>query len=136
MSKLSRKDMTKKKRQEEETIKIPEALSKVSLPRSLDLQSFFQARMLELNHFLSILNNKAAVGGKMGNKKSFQLLPKHMRRRAMSHNSHRVPIRIRHLAQSSAQLKNPCRKTRRQTNKILKDYINRSQKGIWLESHI
>ena len=136
MSKLSRKNMTKKKRNDEETFNIPEALSKVTLPRNVDLESFFEARMLELDHFLSILNDKAAVGGKMGNKKSFQLLPKHMRRRAMSHNSHRVPSRIRHLAQSSAQLKNPCRKTRKHVQKIIKDYQDRVQKVVWLETHI
>jgi ribonuclease P/MRP protein subunit POP1 len=136
MSKLSRKDITTKKRQNEEIISLPQALSQITLPRQIDLESFFQARMLELDHFLALLNDKAAVGGKMGNKRSFQLLPKHMRRRAMSHNSHRVPSRIRHLAQSSATLKNPCRKTRRHTKNILKDYASRNSNIKWLETHV
>lgn len=133
---MNRKNMTKKKQRDEETIRIPEALEKVTLPRNIDLQSFFDARMMELDHFLSILNQKAAVGGKMGNKKNFQLLPKHMRRRAMSHNSHRVPSRIRHMTQSAAQLKNPCKKTRKNTQKLIEDYQARTHNTTWLETHI
>ena len=136
MSKLSRKNQTKNKRENEEKIRIPEALSSITLPRNIDLETFTQARILELEHFLSILNDKAAVGGRMGTKKSFQLLPKHMRRRAMSHNSHRIPSKIRHLAQNYAYLKNPCRKTRRHSKQIIKDYYKRNSKSLWLETHI
>ena len=62
----------------------------------IDIESFIEARKIELQHFMNVLSMKSAVGGSMGTKLSFQKLPKHMRRRAMSHNIHRMPKRLHH----------------------------------------
>lgn len=136
MAKVSRKQSSLNARAKEEQAQIPESILKQHIPRVLDLETFVQARKLELDHFLKILSEKAPLGGKVGNKKSFQLLPKHMRRRAMSHNAYRVPIRNRVLNQCSATLKNPCRKLRRHVKSLIKQYMRRSEKGKWMENHI
>lgn len=131
---MSRKSAALLRRSKEEVSSVTEALRSVSLPRNLDLQTFVEARMAELDHFLHVLNEKSE--GKMTTKRNFQLLPKHMRRRAMSHNAHRIPSRIRSAGKDLAQLKNPCRKSRRHYIKIMQDYTKRNLKSIWLESHI
>jgi ribonuclease P/MRP protein subunit POP1 len=130
----SRKAAAFKSRAKEETCKIPASVLSVPLPRNLDLASFVDARMTELNHFLDILADKAK--GRMSTKRNFQLLPKHMRRRAMSHNAHRVPSRVRTANQEIAYLKNPCRKSRRHYVKMMQEYTKRSLKAMWLETHI
>jgi hypothetical protein len=53
------------------------------------VEDFAEARKVELSKFIHILNNK------FNSKSGFQLLPKHMRRRSMSHNPFRIPIRAR-----------------------------------------
>lgn len=131
---MSRKSAALNRRSKEEATTVTEALRSVSLPRNLDLQTFVEARMAELDHFLQVLGDKSR--GKMTTKRNFQLLPKHMRRRAMSHNAHRIPSRIRSSGKDLAQLKNPCRKSRRHYVKIMQDYTKRNLKALWLESHI
>ena len=123
-----------KNRMNEEKFCIPKCIQGITLPRNLDLNSFVEARITELNHFLDVLEDKAK--GRMSTKRNFQLLPKHMRRRAMSHNAHRIPARIRNSKQELAYLKNPCRKTRRHHSKLMQDYIKRNQTSMWLETHI
>ncbi|CAG9335626.1 POP1 [Blepharisma stoltei] len=136
MAKSSKKAKIRAKREEGEVAQIPESLQNISLPRIIDIETFREARKIELNHFLTVLSQKAAAGGNLGSKKSFQLLPKHMRRRAMSHNSYRVPARIRVAIHSAAAMKQPCRKRRRHTRTMLLDYERRNKKAIWLETHI
>lgn len=130
MAKPSKKANVRAKRAEGEIAPLPESLQNISLPRMIDIETFRQARQMELNHFLSLLSQKAAVGGSLNSKKSFQLLPKHMRRRAMSHNSYRVPARIRVASHSAASMKQPCRKKRRHTSNMLKDYERRNKKAV------
>lgn len=73
----------------------------------------------------------------------FQKLPKHMRRRAMSHNPNRLPRkhRLAHINQMSksgvpTSTKRPSRKYRRKPQNLLKEYQRRQRKNIWLETHI
>uniref|UniRef100_A0A1I8P5Q2 Uncharacterized protein n=2 Tax=Stomoxys calcitrans TaxID=35570 RepID=A0A1I8P5Q2_STOCA len=73
----------------------------------------------------------------------FQSLPKHMRRRAMSHHPKRLPRKYRaaHIHQMSKsgkpqQTKRPSRKHRRRPKNLLKDYLRRQRKHQWLETHI
>ena len=115
----NRKTNSAKNRINEEKFCIPKCIQGITLPRNLDLNSFVEARITELNHFLDVLEDKAK--GRMSTKRNFQLLPKHMRRRAMSHNAHRIPARIRNTKQELAYLKNPCRKTRRHHSKLMQD---------------
>lgn len=73
----------------------------------------------------------------------FQTLPKHMRRRAMSHHPKRLPRKYR--AAHKAQMakagkpqtnKKPSRKHRRRPANLLKDYLRRQRRNAWLETHI
>lgn len=113
---------------------LPPSLSDTPLPRFIDLDSFVQARQYELNHFLSVLDDKSKLIGKT--KHAFQLLPKHMRRRAMSHNTYRVPARVRVRQESEAQVKRSSRKRRRRTSQLLAAYMRRDRQWNWLETHI
>ena len=113
---------------------LPPSLSDAPLPRFIDLDSFVQARQYELNHFLSVLDDKSKLIGKT--KHAFQLLPKHMRRRAMSHNTYRVPARVRVRQESEAQVKRSSRKRRRRTSQLLAAYMRRDRQWNWLETHI
>lgn len=77
------------------------------------------------------------------NKLVFQSLPVHMRRRVMSHNSKRLPRRLRnaHLEQlkKSGQpppQKRPSRKHRRRPANLLDEYNRRQNRNVWLETHI
>lgn len=77
------------------------------------------------------------------NKLVFQTLPKHMRRRAMSHHPKRLPRKYRaaHIHQMSKSgkpqaTKRPSRKHRRRPQNLLKDYLRRQRKHKWLETHI
>lgn len=77
------------------------------------------------------------------NKLVFQTLPKHMRRRAMSHHPKRLPRKYRaaHIHQMSKSgkpqsTKRPSRKHRRRSQNLLKDYLRRQRKHKWLETHI
>lgn len=73
----------------------------------------------------------------------FQSLPVHMRRRVMSHNSKRLPRRLRegHLEQLKKsglppKQKRPSRKYRRRPVNLLEEYTRRQRRIAWLETHI
>lgn len=72
-----------------------------------------------------------------------QMLPNHMRRRAMSHNPKRLPLKYRQIhinqmAKSGPNVKKrrPSRKYRRKPSNLTKEYVRRQQKNIWLETHV
>jgi hypothetical protein len=70
------------------------------------IDDFAEARKVELSKFIHILNNK------FSSKSGFQLLPKHMRRRSMSHNPFRIPIRAR-ANNLKSYTKSKCKKHKR-----------------------
>lgn len=61
-------------------------------PSGVNVVDFVEARATELNSMQKALKHK----GK--GKRVFQTLPRHMRRRAMSHNPKRLPRRLREAA--------------------------------------
>ena len=65
-------------------------LSSAQMPAYININDFVKARSHELYHFTNILRSKT------NSKLTHQLLPKHMRRRAMAHNHYRIPVRIRY----------------------------------------
>lgn len=67
------------------------------------VEDFAEARKKELNKFVQILNSKYSSKG------GFQLLPKHMRRRQMSHNPFRIPVRNR-VSNLNVNIKSRCKK--------------------------
>ncbi|KAK7812642.1 hypothetical protein U0070_016112 [Myodes glareolus] len=101
--------------------------------------TFAQARAAEISAMLK------AVAQKSSNSLVFQTLPRHMRRRAMSHNVKRLPRRLQELAKKEAEKaahqkkelsKNKCHKARRcHINRTL-EFNRRQKKNIWLETHI
>lgn len=85
----------------------------------------------------------SAIASPNSTKLIFQKLPKHMRRRAMSHNPNRLPrkYRLAHRTQMSksgtpAKTKRPSRKYRRKPSNILESYNLRQRSNVWLETHI
>ncbi|XP_034371821.1 ribonucleases P/MRP protein subunit POP1 [Arvicanthis niloticus] len=116
----------------------PEGTSQ-EIPKYITASTFAQARAAEISAMLR------AVTQKSSNSLVFQTLPRHMRRRAMSHNVKRLPRRLQEMAKKEAekaahqkkeQSKNKCHKARRcHINRTL-EFNRRQQKNIWLETHI
>ncbi|KAJ8978127.1 hypothetical protein NQ317_014182 [Molorchus minor] len=83
---------------------------------------------------------KKALSSQSGTKLAFQKLPKHMRRRAMSHNVKRLPRRLReiHMNQMKKSGLPPKqkRKYRRRPFNLLSDYMRRQRNHTWLDTHI
>jgi ribonuclease P/MRP protein subunit POP1 len=108
------------------------------LPSALTLVKFTSFRSQEIQ----IMKNSLVC--QSGTKLAFQTLPKHMRRRAMSHNVKRLPRRLRqiHLNQMKksgmpAKQKRPSRKYRRRPKNLTEEYTKRSTKRFkWLQTHI
>nr|XP_046190398.1 ribonucleases P/MRP protein subunit POP1-like [Oncorhynchus gorbuscha] len=63
-----------------------------AMPTHITASAFAKARAAEVNAMLM------AVTKTTGSSHVFGALPKHMRRRAMSHNTKRLPCRLRHMA--------------------------------------
>lgn len=88
-----------------------ESIAKECLSSGLNLsdvrvEDFAESRKKELIKFIQIINSKYS------SKSGHQLLPKHMRRRSMSHNPFRIPIRNR-LTLNNISSKSKCRKHKR-----------------------
>ncbi|XP_074841774.1 ribonucleases P/MRP protein subunit POP1 [Carettochelys insculpta] len=109
------------------------------MPKYITASTFAQARAAEINAMLK------AVTQKSSNSLVFQTLPRHMRRRAMSHNIKRLPRRLREIARKEAEKavhqkkehsKTKCRKARRRHINLVVEFNHRQKKNIWLETHI
>ncbi|XP_052000041.1 ribonucleases P/MRP protein subunit POP1 isoform X2 [Xyrauchen texanus] len=113
------------------------------LPKYITACHFARARAAELNAMLKAVSKPA------GSCHVFNALPKHMRRRAMSHTSKRLPIRLREGAQrltarsqqatqkeKQQQPKNKSRRARRRHGNLLLEFNRRQRKNKWLETHI
>ncbi|XP_038147770.1 ribonucleases P/MRP protein subunit POP1 [Cyprinodon tularosa] len=113
------------------------------MPKYITGGAFARARAAEVNAMLK------AVTKTTGSSQVFASLPRHMRRRAMSHNTKRLPRRLRDLAnrmrEKSLQAgpkkkkepaKGKSRKARRRHGNLLLEFNRRQRKNIWLETHI
>ncbi|XP_062424310.1 ribonucleases P/MRP protein subunit POP1 [Rhea pennata] len=109
------------------------------MPKYITASTFAQARAAEINAMLK------AVAQKSSNSLVFQTLPRHMRRRAMSHNIKRLPRRLQEIARKEAekavhqkkeQSKTKSRKARRRHINLVAEFNRRQRKNIWLETHI
>ena len=109
----------------------------------ININRLADARASELLRFEESLRNKF----KESNRTPMQSVPKHMRRRAMSHNRFRIPSRIRRLngkfMKDSEKHVLRCRKHGRTSRVLLLHYLRRSAVGPsyqegkrWLETHI
>ncbi|XP_054023380.1 ribonucleases P/MRP protein subunit POP1 [Dryobates pubescens] len=109
------------------------------MPKYITVSAFAEARAAEIKAMLK------AVSQKSSNSLVFQTLPRHMRRRAMSHNVKRLPRRLQEMARKEAekavhqkkeQSKTKCRKARRRHVHLVAEFNRRQRKNIWLETHI
>ena len=69
-----------------------------NLPPGVFPIQFGEARARELASLVTTLSNASLHSGSVsggGGKRIFQRLPRHLRRRAMSHNVHRIPPQYR-----------------------------------------
>lgn len=109
----------------------------VHIPEALPTFRFAADRLKEMNSIIEAVTNPSQT------KLVFQTLPKHMRRRTMTHNAKRLPRKFRsaHTAQMlksglPQKEKRPSRKYRRKPSNLMKEYKRRQMKNIWLETHI
>ncbi|KAJ2801202.1 Ribonucleases P/MRP protein subunit pop1 [Coemansia helicoidea] len=117
--------------------------------RSVDVVGFVEARAFEINALQRSLEDARAAG----NVRAFQTLPRHLRRRAASHNVKRIPVRLRERAiaemtksaASSKTLAGTDRLTnaqrsnrykRRRTRTVREEYELRQAGKRWLETHV
>ncbi|KAJ2195383.1 Ribonucleases P/MRP protein subunit pop1 [Coemansia sp. RSA 522] len=117
--------------------------------RSVDVVGFVEARSFEINALQRSLENARS----QGNTRAFQTLPRHLRRRAASHNVKRIPARLREKALSemkkSAQTskalagtdrltnaKKSSRYKRRRARSVRQEYETRQTGKRWLETHV
>nr|XP_061789906.1 ribonucleases P/MRP protein subunit POP1-like [Nerophis lumbriciformis] len=111
------------------------------MPSFITASSFARARAAEVKAMLK------AVTKTTSSCHIFGALPRHMRRRAMSHNTKRLPCRLREMANrlrekslhgsvKKKQTKRTSRKARRRHGNMLLEFNRRQRKNVWLETHI
>ncbi|CDW58579.1 lissencephaly 1 [Trichuris trichiura] len=112
-------------------------------PSQVDAADFIKQRAGAVGNLLAVIDNEKLPKGEVcqGPRTFIQRLPRHMRRRAMSHNVKRLPRRHRHRAEgliekSTHRSKPFCRRQRRRPSNLLRLYIRRQRKARWLETHI
>ncbi|XP_031630008.1 ribonucleases P/MRP protein subunit POP1 [Contarinia nasturtii] len=126
---------------------LPKIVEKFEYDAAVGGNTRVENEITTFNHCHQRINEIKSLTSAIANPNStklvFQKLPKHMRRRAMSHHPNRLPrkYRLAHRAQMSksgapAQTKRPSRKYRRKPSNILAAYQRRQRANIWLETHI
>lgn len=112
------------------------------MPKYINGGSFARARAAEVKAMVKAVRKVSASCH------LFAALPKHMRRRAMSHNTKRLPCRLQEMAlklrekslqgvkKKKEQSKKKSRKARRRHRNLLLEFNRRQRKNIWLETHI
>ncbi|KHJ46807.1 POPLD domain protein [Trichuris suis] len=112
-------------------------------PSQVDAADFIKQRAEAVGNLLAVIDNEKLPKGEVcqGPRTFIQRLPRHMRRRAMSHNVKRLPRRHRRwvtplIDKSTHRAKPPSRRQRRRPSNLLSLYIRRQRKARWLETHI
>jgi len=115
----------------------------VDLPTEVRATKYAEARFKEIEAL-----QQAIAAPPTGPMLASQELPRHLRRRAVSHNPNRLPRRLRAKHDSisaksdnrasNEKPKRPSRKFRRRPSNLLAEYVRRSAAGKpkWLETHI
>ncbi|KAK6632733.1 hypothetical protein RUM43_013503 [Polyplax serrata] len=107
-----------------------------AVPDMQNISTFLKQRMEEIVMLTEAVKEVPFRG------QTFQRLPKHMRRRQMSHHVKRLPRRLQrpYILTLNDGLpdptKRPSRKYRRRPRNLLEEYNRRQRCQIWLESHI
>ncbi|KAJ9109900.1 hypothetical protein QFC19_001880 [Naganishia cerealis] len=115
-----------------------------ALPGAVEVEKFVLSRAFEITSMKSAMKAAAAAA----TTRAFQSLPRHLRRRAASHNPRRVPKRLREKAAFEIDSKDNTVKTQkkraRAKARFLKKkgltktdiYLKRQRDKTWLETHV
>ncbi|CDO71682.1 hypothetical protein BN946_scf184915.g26 [Trametes cinnabarina] len=109
------------------------------LPGALDVERFAEARAFEINAMQEAMQNARSNA----TQRAWQQLPRHLRRRAASHDVRRVPLRLRDKARAemdTAKRKAPGhsmpKKSKQNQPKRTVQLLRRQKDKTWLETHI
>ncbi|WVR06792.1 hypothetical protein IAU60_003828 [Kwoniella sp. DSM 27419] len=114
------------------------------LPSMIQVEKFAETRAMEINAFQTAIKLAAA----QGSTRAFQSLPRHLRRRAASHNPRRVPKRLRIRAAMEIDAGDVIAKKHRKVARMrqkgsLRDHASRTEQfalrqkdKTWLSTHI
>uniref|UniRef100_A0A224Z6U3 Ribonuclease P/MRP protein subunit POP1 n=1 Tax=Rhipicephalus zambeziensis TaxID=60191 RepID=A0A224Z6U3_9ACAR len=104
----------------------------VKVPREVELFRFLGSRADEIASLVKDVERKYP-------KLISQQVPRHMRRRTVSHDKRRLPkrlqLKIAH-EPDPPKSKRPSRKHRRRPRNLLAEYARRQRRHVWLETHI
>lgn len=113
------------------------------LPGAIDVEKFVNSRAFEIQAIQTSMRSAAAAS----TTRAFQSLPRHLRRRAASHNPRRVPKRLRSKATAEIDSKDQTTKVQKKRAKlrarggisgvnVTERWRRRQQDKIWLETHV
>ncbi|WRT66655.1 uncharacterized protein IL334_003614 [Kwoniella shivajii] len=114
------------------------------LPGMIQVEKFAETRALEIHAFQTAIKVAAA----QGSTRAFQSLPRHLRRRAASHNPRRVPKRLRSRAAAEIDSGDTIAKKHRKIFRLrrkgtLRDHLSRTEQfalrqknKTWLPTHM
>jgi hypothetical protein len=151
-------DKTAKDRRRErvqQSLQAPVAV-RAALPRQISVTEYTAARVSEMSDFARAVQDGTST------RRVYQTVPRHLRRRAMSHNAHRLPRKLRASAlKEMAKMSKPdtpaaaaaaaasryseytvtratpkSRRARRAPATLLRARCRRAQKHTWLETHL
>ncbi|XP_016986513.1 ribonucleases P/MRP protein subunit POP1 [Drosophila rhopaloa] len=113
---------------------------RVSLPSHVTTYLYAAGVLQEIRNLVADCRETTQRSSKL----IFQTLPKHMRRRAMSHHPKRLPRKYRQAHKSQmgkggnqpVNGKRPSRKYRRRPKNLMREYVRRQRRHVWLETHI
>ncbi|GAA5982659.1 hypothetical protein JCM10908_006736 [Rhodotorula pacifica] len=117
------------------------ASGNTGLPPVLEVEKFAQARAFEI----SAMQRAMKTAKEAGTQRAFQSLPRHLRRRAASHNIRRLPERLR--ARARGEVPKDAAKPKRVTRSMLgrhrqrpglkaEMFRKRQMNKMWLETHV
>ncbi|EGO23569.1 hypothetical protein SERLADRAFT_416006 [Serpula lacrymans var. lacrymans S7.9] len=109
------------------------------LPTVLDVEKFTEARAFEIDAMQTAMKNASASS----THRAWQMLPRHLRRRAASHDVRRVPLRLREKARAEMDPVRrkalgrsiPKRGKGKQISRT-EAFLKRQRDKTWLETHI
>ncbi|KAF7291584.1 hypothetical protein HMN09_01249500 [Mycena chlorophos] len=143
----SGRDRKKQKLKDARTIPVqlagPSAVPVVGkrLPGALDVEKFAEARAYEINSMHTAMKSASASA----THRIWQTLPRHLRRRAASHDVRRMPLRLRDKARqemtNTLKKKKPLARLRSKQGKAKRlgrteSLLKRQKEKTWLETHI
>ncbi|KAM6494217.1 POPLD (NUC188) domain containing protein [Amanita muscaria] len=108
------------------------------LPSAIDVEKFAEVRAFEIGAMEDAMKNASASS----THRVWQTLPRHLRRRAASHDVRRVPTRLREKAHAEmGTVKKPSKPRKPQRGKANRPtreetLLKRQRDKLWLESHL